>query len=333
MTTTDIIAALLRGAIASADGSQSGASDPMAADGPAADGPAGGAGSCASPDRDDRRGIEIRVALSTLMGRDEHPAEIPGLGPLVAPAARVRVALQRRAQWRFAVTDTDDHLLSEGVTRRRPSSGQGVRGPVGGVVELHVPQDLLHELVADPLASGDWAGIVADIARQNARRAEHQRDLDAHPGDRLPRPALRRHTEIRDRTCVHPCCRRRARSCQQDHTHDHARSGATVRANLGPACPHDHDLKTVGGWHLEQPEPGRFLWRSPLGGAYLGRGEFLDSPMPDAQPATHADGDSDEERDGFRFYGGPILERPTTRLDEQRGPPDPVSDPDEEPPF
>ena len=65
-------------------------------------------------------GIEVRVALSTLLGRDEQPGEIPGLGLLPASAARARVALQRRAQWRFAVTDADGHLVSEGITRRRP---------------------------------------------------------------------------------------------------------------------------------------------------------------------------------------------------------------------
>lgn len=337
MTTADIVAAVLKGAAASSEGSQSTASDSPAADSAAADSPAEGAGSSASPERDDRRGIEIRVALSTLMGRDEHPAEIPGLGPLVAPAARVRVTLQRRAQWRFAVTDADGHLLSEGVTRRRPASGRGVRGPVGGVVELHVPQALLEELAADPSICGEWAGLVADIARQHARRADHLRDLDAHPGERVPRPALRRHTEIRDRTCVHPCCRRRAGSCQQDHTQNHARGGATVRANLGPVCPHDHDLKTVGGWHLEQPEPGRFLWRSPLGGAYPSRGEFLDPPVPRVEPSAATATDIDDKTDGSPSDDDPIFERPGAPRDQQRGPPgtasDPVSDLDEPPPF
>ncbi len=108
-----------------------------------------GTGRDATP-RDDRRGIEVRIGLATLLGLDEHPGEIPGLGPLVAPAARVRVALQRRAQWRFAVTDTDGQLLSEGVTRQRPTPARGTGGPPGGIVELHIPLTLLDELVANP---------------------------------------------------------------------------------------------------------------------------------------------------------------------------------------
>lgn len=62
-------------------------------------------------------GIEARVALSTLLGRDELPGEIPGLGLLSALAARARVAQQRRAQWRFAVTDDGP--------RRRSANGHG----------------------------------------------------------------------------------------------------------------------------------------------------------------------------------------------------------------
>lgn len=282
--------------------------------------------------RDDRRGIEIRVALSTLLGRDEQPAEVPGLGLLVAAAARMRVGQQQRAQWRFAVIDHDGHLLTEGVTRRRPSSTRGTPGPRGGIVELHVPDDLLRELAADPGVCGEWAGVVADIAAQHARRDQRLQDLDAHPRDRLPRPPLRRHTEIRDRTCTHPSCRRPARACDQDHTREHARGGRTVRSNLGPACPRDHKLRHEGGWEIEQPEPGRFVWHSPLGGRYTSRGEFWPSTT---SAATEAGRSATEENTtdptaGCRFDDGPILRRPADRAVSRRGPP---PDPTEPPPF
>ena len=91
---------------------------------------------------DQRVGIEIRVGLATLLGLDEHPAEIPGLGLLVAPDARLRVAQQARAEWRFAITTPEGTLLSEGHTRHRPT---GIRrdGPPAGIVELHIPATLL----------------------------------------------------------------------------------------------------------------------------------------------------------------------------------------------
>ena len=246
-----------------------------------------GPGSAAAPGA--RAGIEVRVALSTLLGRDEQPGEIPGLGLLPAPDARARVAQQRRAEWRFAVTDAEGLLLSEGVTRRRPAAvaGHPVRrdGPPGGIVEIHVPLALLHELVAsDPAVSGEWAAVIADIAAQHASRRTHRADLDARPGARYSGAALRRHTEIRDQTCSFPGCRRRARAAELDHTRDHAAGGATTTANTGPLCDHDHDVKHRGGWLLTQPEPGTFVWHSPLGGEYTTRGEFLLPPMPEPHP-------------------------------------------------
>ena len=218
---------------------------------------------------DQRVGVEVRVALSTLLGRDEQPGEIPGLGPVPASHARAVVARQRRAEWRYAVTDTEGRLLFDGITRRRPT-GLGTTGPRGGIVELHVPAALLAELTLDgrtaEQAVADWAGVLADIARQYGGR--HQRDLDARPGDRLPHAALRRHTQIRDRTCVGIGCRHRPTRCDQDHTVEYQDGGPTVAADLAPLCRHDHTLKGQAGWTLEQPAPGTFLWRSPLGGRY-----------------------------------------------------------------
>ena len=85
---------------------------------------------------DQRVGVEVRVALSTLLGHDDHPGEIPGLGPIPATHARAVVADQRRAEWRWAITDAGGRLLFDGITRRRPT-GLAATGPRGGIVELH----------------------------------------------------------------------------------------------------------------------------------------------------------------------------------------------------
>lgn len=306
LTTGQIITALI--AQHHPDGAATGARRPSAATGRPASG-------------DARVGIEIRAALSTLLGRDEHPGEIPGLGPLGAPATRARIALQRRAQWRFAVTDSTGRLLSEGITRHRPATiaGHPVRrdGPPDGIVEIHTSAELLHELAAT--GSGEWAAVIADVAEQHRRRDQHLADLDAHPARRFPTAALRRHTQIRDRTCVFPGCRRRAAASQQDHTREHARGGTTVTANTAPACGHDHDVKHGGGWRLDQPEPGKFLWHSPLGGRYRTHGEFLLPELPDPHPVDL----------------GPDVDRPTRQVDgpilQPRRPPDPPRPPPRRP--
>ncbi|MBO0851567.1 MAG: DUF222 domain-containing protein, partial [Pseudonocardia sp.] len=100
-------------------------------------------------------GVEVRVQLSTLLGDDEHPGEIPGWGPIPAHVARRIVAGQRGGEWCFAVTDSRGYLLCGGLTRRRPHGVADVRD--GGVVELQVPATLLARLAADPPKR--WAGV------------------------------------------------------------------------------------------------------------------------------------------------------------------------------
>ncbi len=264
--------------------------------------------------------------MATLLGHDEHPAEIPGLGLLIAPAARHRVALQGRAEWRFAVTDADGALIAEGHTRRRP---HGIRreGPPGGIVELHVPATMLRELAAEPHRCGHWAAVVADIAAQHADREHHLADLDARPGDRLPGAALRRHTQIRDRTCTFAgVCRRPARASEMDHSRDHAHGGVTRRANLGPLCDHDHDVKHRAGWTVAQPDPGTFTWRSPLGGEYTTRGETLLPELPEPAPSDPEAGTAPPTH----TLEGPILYRPPP---PPTPPPVPPREYPDEPPF
>ena len=228
-------------------------------------------------------GTEIRVPLSTLVGLDDRPGEFPGWGPVPAEAARRSVARHRRAQWRWVVVDDDaGALIAEGITRHRPPT-LARDGARGGTVEIQVPVTLLTDLAGAAGDHGPWTGLISDIATQFGARRDRDpatADLDAHPGDRFPRAALRRHTEVRDRTCVHPGCRTPARRSDQDHTLDHHRGGTTTRDDLAPICRHDHMLKTDGGWSLRQPEPGRFVWRSPLGRTYRVEPETILPPSP-----------------------------------------------------
>ena len=132
-------------------------SDDLAHDGPAgedgSDKPAeaGSATGHAGTRETTPTGVEIRVGLATLLGLDERPGEIPGLGPVLPGVARDLVARQQRgAEWRFAVTDPDGHLLLAGVTRRRPRIAPGAEPTVrcsGGIVELQIGADQLTELV------------------------------------------------------------------------------------------------------------------------------------------------------------------------------------------
>lgn len=239
------------------------------------------------------------------MHRDERPGGIPGWGPVTADVARAMVDRQHRAEWRFAVTDPTGYLVLAGLTRRRPrGAGDTARECRGGIVELHVPAALLVELAAAPTSSGPWAAVVADIAGQYARRHRHQRMLDARPDDRFANALLRRHVQVRDRTCVAPGCCRPARRCDQDHTLDHELGGLTVAGNSGPLCRRHHRMKHEGRWRLEQPRPGHFVWTSPLRQIYRTGANPSVHPSPTPHPATpHRTPTSTRWRDGLPIPG------------------------------
>jgi hypothetical protein len=293
----------------------------------------------------DRTGVEIRVGLATLLELDERPGEIPGLGPVLPDVARDLVARrQRGAQWRFAVTGPDGHLLLAGVTRRRlrctPVTEQTTERFNGGIVELQIEATRLAELVelsgeraagaAAPRWATSWAAVIADIAAQFAARHTLLAALDDRPLDRFPGAALARHVQVRDRTCTHPGCRRPAARCDLDHTRDYAHGGPTVRANLGPGCDRHHPLKHGLGWRLTQPRPGLFEWTSPLQQVYRTRGEPIMVPLPEPQPRPPG---PDNDHEGRMRIEGPILRLPDPPAPGGARPPPASTDPGDPAPF
>jgi hypothetical protein len=285
-----------------------------------------------------REGIELRVGLATLLGCDQRPAEIPGLGPIDAQLARLAVTRQRRgAEWQFAIVDTHGYLLLAGPLRRRPRTDRpkaAATGPPervrGGTVELHLTLTELCRFAADPDLTGDWAGLVAEIADRWADRHRLWRELAKDPRARYARGALARHVRVRDCTCIGPCCDRSARRSDLDHTRDHGRGGHTVEANLGPGCWRHHPDKQRG-WSLTQPQPGHFVWASPLGRTYRTQGEPVrpDLPEPDPPPEGTDQRDDPQNERGYRLDQN-ILWREGRNPEP---PPPPAPDTEEEPPF
>ena len=282
-----------------------------------------------------RVGVEVRVGLATLLGRDQHPGEIPGWGPVPAGIARTMVAAQRAAEWRFAITDPTGLLLLAGITRRRahyPAPGHTASQPPcrGGIVELQISATLLTDLAASPDSCGEWAGIVTDIATQYTRHTHcgPGKPDTQDPTTRFAGAALRRHVQIRDRFCVYPGCRATARSADLDHTHDHAFGGPTTDTNSGPLCRHDHQLKTAGWWRLHQPQPGHFTWISPLGRRYHTQPPPIIHDLPEPRPRPN---DVDYLQVATPEDDTPILERPPPQPEPPLPPT--LPDPHEPPPF
>jgi hypothetical protein len=63
--------------------------------------------------------IQVSVALSTLLGLDEQPGEIDGIGPIPADLAR-RLAADPSGTWRRLVTDELGHLIDYGRSTYEP---------------------------------------------------------------------------------------------------------------------------------------------------------------------------------------------------------------------
>lgn len=126
-----------------------------------------------------------------------------------------------------------------------------------------------------------WGPIISDVARRVVeRQAEGQWRVvvtDPDSGNilwdgttrRRPSAEQRRWVEARQTTCVFPGCRHPARTSDIDHAIEVSEGGQTLVRHLEPACRHDHGLRHQGGWSLEQPLPGRYVWTSPRGHTYV----------------------------------------------------------------
>jgi hypothetical protein len=224
-------------------------------------------------------GVHLRVGLGTLLGCDDEPGELAGWGMVPAAVARRIAARQQRSQWRFAIVDAAGRLLFDGITRHRPSGRAGGQPARGCVVELHVPARLLADAeLAD--RHPEWAALLADLTAQYAKR----RPIAQDPRARFPGRRLRRRVQTRLPRCLFPGCRRPAADCQLDHRHEHGRGGATDEHNMGPACAHDHQLKTSRGWRLVRRDETTYVWISPLGRKHVVGVEPIAPPLPEPLP-------------------------------------------------
>lgn len=164
-------------------------------------------------------------------------------------------------------------------------------GPVGhtcGQVtvdpEKLLPRASLHvHIAAESLETGEGVARVEGIGPVlvsqlrdllSATRLTVSPVIDAAgmtPFDSYEIPARMRAAVIaRNPIEVFPGSGRSARSCQLDHTRPYVHGpggalGQTHPDNLGPLGSRAHRAKTHGNFHLDQPRPGVFEWRTPLG--------------------------------------------------------------------
>jgi len=151
-------------------------------------------------------------------------------------------------------------------------------------------------------ADGTWRRIVTDPASGAV--------LDVGRTTYRPPADLDAHVRHRDQSCARPGCGASAFGCDLDHTVDFHRGGSrgsTSHDNLGPLCPRDHQIKTDGGFAVEQPSAGTFRWTTPTGHSYEhtpGRPPPL--PAPEVRPRESEAGMGEAEvRQGEPQAGEP----------------------------
>lgn len=265
-----------------------------------------------------RRGaVELRMRLSTALDLDDLPAELVTHGTLTAAGARRMLHHTCRGdvpvECRLVLVDADGHLehvllvpLSRHRQRRRTA-----RGIV--IVELAIPTTDLAAL--DPAAHPEWHAWLRRAQQRLVALPEQGAQLGGprHPATttddatrRLPGRELDRYLRVRDRHCIGPMCTRPTYAAEIDHTCDWQHHGRTLAVNLGTPCHHCHRLKHLGGWRLEQPAPGRFVWHTPLDAIHaveprpVLRTPLDPAPRPHGRPRPLLDSSGlRRERDGW----------------------------------
>ncbi|HEY2224569.1 HNH endonuclease signature motif containing protein [Actinomycetospora sp.] len=222
-----------------------------------------------------RSGLAVRLGLTTLLGRDRQPGELPDWGVVAASTARRLARARRDASWRVIIYDPGGQF--DQVLTVRPPGERSVPGEPHRrqVVELTATRAMIDAL--DPV---EHLGFEADLVRQAraALAAARARAPEDHPAvtandarRRHPGAELDRHVRGRDRCCRFRGCTRPAMGSDLDHTVDWQDDGLTLAGNLGALCRYHHRLKhdADSGWSVTQPTPGRFEWISPQGARHI----------------------------------------------------------------
>ena len=97
---------------------------------------------------------------------------------------------------------------------------------------------------------------------------------------------LKRAVRLRDRTCRFPGCRRRARTCDIDHSRAWAHGGTSDACNLECLCRKHHRLKHRMSWTITHQPDGVLHWHSPIGLSYWTHPDGTWPPRPAPPPPT-----------------------------------------------
>nr|WP_042191362.1 HNH endonuclease signature motif containing protein [Kibdelosporangium sp. MJ126-NF4]CEL20028.1 hypothetical protein [Kibdelosporangium sp. MJ126-NF4]CTQ97251.1 hypothetical protein [Kibdelosporangium sp. MJ126-NF4] len=137
-------------------------------------------------------------------------------------------------------------------------------------VHVLAPMTTLMGLNREPGEISGYGPITAEYARELAHHATWRRVITDPTGQvlevsqkRFASPALRRHLQLRDRTCRQPGCAVPAQRCETDHSQPHSHGGVTSVGNLAMFCKRHNLMRQRTNWRLEHPKPGTLVFTTP----------------------------------------------------------------------
>jgi len=183
----------------------------------------------------------------------------------VAPEVRLDVVLPATGEsGELVEVSTDGNSVSLARITASMVSGLACATIDGAEVDMPDIQDLMadpdvwvtmRKLVVDPIT-----GVLSGYGRSTYQVPKRLREFIVR----------------RDRVCRFPGCARSARRSQIDHAQAWDDGGTTDPGNLGALCTRHHQLKTHGGWNLNDSRAdGSCTWASPHGRRYSRRAEPL----------------------------------------------------------
>jgi len=230
-------------------------SSPDAGDGPGGpgQGPGGRGGPGPAPSPGPAPGpslaalVTLTIPLATYQGRSQAPGEADGYGVVDGEDARdLAAAAARHPRTRWCIT-----ALNPDGTAAAHACLRGPHGP-------HSPPG------TGPPGTGPPGILATPLTPVTRGPCDHAR---AEGGYR-PSRKLTHLIRARNPRCTAPGCGRPAARCDLDHTVPWDQGGLTCECDLAPLCRRHHRAKQAEGWHLDQPEPGVLIWRTPAGRSY-----------------------------------------------------------------
>lgn len=153
--------------------------------------------------------------------------------------------------------------------------GYGTINPETARKLAHLPRARWRRLVYSPAtghlcACGEKTHAPGEVTDLLAAPLEPPPPAEGHY---VPSPRMRRYVKARDRFCIFPRCRRKARRSALDHTDKYFHGGATATTNLHPFCVRHHLMKDDpnSGWTLISHNDGSWTWIAPNGQRHTGR--------------------------------------------------------------